>query len=183
MEERTDDVVASAAAVVDEVTSEEPAAELTTDDQAPADLAAPETVAAEEAAVAAASAGPTDPLLEQFNLLWDQFSDVLTKKGFFADRPEYTVSNSKRSEIGAVKRASLQAARERIDVLYSLPADKIVALAKAGLPYVDRKVNPPNLRLQCFYYRVQHPGGEFICAYAGHCTMSFLPFMHWQVVW
>lgn len=144
MEERADDVVARAASVLDEVTAEEHAAEPNTADQAPADLAAPETVAAEEAAAATAPAVPTDPLLEQFNLLWDQYSDVLTNKGFFADRPEYTVSNSKRSEIGAVKRASLQAARERIDILYSLPAEKIVALSKAELPYVDRKVGHRN---------------------------------------
>ncbi|BDA42771.1 probable zinc finger Ran-binding domain-containing protein 2 at C-terminar half [Coccomyxa sp. Obi] len=144
MEERADDVVARAASILEEVTAEEHAAEPSTDDQAPADLAAPETVAAEDAA---ATAVPTDPLLEQFNTLWDQYSDVLTKKGFFADRPEYTVSNSKRSEIGAVKRASLQAARERIDILYSLPAEKVVALSKAELPYVDRKTENAKERL------------------------------------
>ena len=136
IEDRADDVLARAASVLDEVSTDEPAAEATIEDQSPAEAAAAET---EDAAPAAAPVS-SDPVLEQFNSLWDQYTDVLTKKGFFADRPEQTVPNSKRSEIGAVKRASLQAARDRIDILYSLPVDKLVTLSKTELPYVDRKV-------------------------------------------
>ncbi len=137
-EERADDVFARAATVLeDEVTADEPAAEASISDQAPAEAAAPAETETDEATAASVH---LDPVWEQFNSLWSQYSDVLTQKGFFADRPEQTVPNSKRSEIGAVKRASLQAARERIDILFSVPVDKLVTLSKTELPYVDRKV-------------------------------------------
>lgn len=164
-EERADDVFAHAASVIDEVITDEPAASDSVNDHSPAGAAAAVETVTEEDAAPAASPVSSDPVLEQFNSLWDQYTDILTKKGFFADRPEQTVPNSKRSEIGAVKRASLQAARDRIDVLFSLPVDKIVALSKTDLPYVDRKV------------RCQFPGTQImliICRTNSLCFRSKL---------
>ena len=42
---------------------------------------------------------------------------------------------AQRTLLGAVKRAQLNLARERPDLLYALPEDKVVALADAPLPH------------------------------------------------
>lgn len=96
---------------------------------------------AEQAQPASSSATHREePLLQQFGELWDQYAEVLSVKGFFNDTPTMRVPNSKRSELGVIKRANLEMARSRIDILYSLPTAKVEALAKAELPYNDRKV-------------------------------------------
>ena len=66
--------------------------------------------------------------------------DQLAAKGFFEDTPEMRVSNSQRSELGVIKRANLEMSRQRTDILYSLPREKLEALSKEDLPYQDRKV-------------------------------------------
>ena len=83
-----------------------------------------------------------DPLIQEFTDLFAELSAELHGRGYYQDRPEYTVPNKSRSELGMEKRALLTMARERIDVLYSLPADKLKAIASNELPYVDRKVLP-----------------------------------------
>ena len=81
-----------------------------------------------------------EPLLQQFGELWERYAELLSVKGFFNDTPTMRVPNSKRSELGVIKRANLEMARNRIDILYSLPTAKLEALAKTDLPYTDRKV-------------------------------------------
>jgi hypothetical protein len=102
--------------------------------------------ALEEPSTAAEESKPRprfeDPLMQQFHELWEQYSDLLASKGFYEDEPGQTVPNTQRSELGAIKRANLQMARDRIDILYSLPTDKLKALCKTELPYSDRKVCP-----------------------------------------
>ena len=82
----------------------------------------------------------TDPVVQEFTQLYDELNTKLKGLGFFDDRPEYTVSNSSRTELGIEKRALLTMSRERVDIVYSLPADKLAHLASQELPYVDRKV-------------------------------------------
>ncbi len=65
----------------------------------------------------------------------------LAAKGYFEDTPDMRVSNSQRSELGVIKRANLEMSRQRIDILYSLPREKLEALGKEDLPYQDRKVS------------------------------------------
>lgn len=107
---------------------------------------APTPAGVDIAASSSASSSPdglpqfSDPLLKQFAELWDQYASLLMDKGYFKDGPGQTVSNSDRSELGAIKRANLQMSRQRIDLLYSLPQDKLVALSQAELRYTDRKV-------------------------------------------
>ena len=81
-----------------------------------------------------------DPVIQEFEDLYGDLSAQLQEMGFHRDRPEYTVSNQSRSEVGVEKRALITMGRERIDILYSLPVDKLKALAGHELPYVDRKV-------------------------------------------
>ena len=81
-----------------------------------------------------------DPVIQEFVDLYGDLSAQLQEMGFYRDRPEYTVSNQSRSEVGVEKRALITMGRERIDILYSLPVDKLKALAGHELPYVDRKV-------------------------------------------
>ena len=82
----------------------------------------------------------TDPVVQEFTQLYDELNTKLKELGFFEDRPEYTVSNSSRTELGIEKRALLTMSRERVDIVYSLPADKLAHLATQELPYIDRKV-------------------------------------------
>ena len=90
-----------------------------------------------------------DPVIQEFTDLFAALSAELQKRGYYQDRPEYTVPNKSRSELGVEKRALLTMARERIDILYSLPTDKLNAIASNELPYVDRKVLlSPRLLLQ-----------------------------------
>ena len=81
-----------------------------------------------------------DPVIQEFTDLFAALSTELQGRGYYQDRPEYTVPNKSRSELGVEKRALLTMARERIDILYSLPTDKLNAIASNELPYVDRKV-------------------------------------------
>ncbi len=81
-----------------------------------------------------------DPQIQEFTDLYAALSAELHARGYYQDRPEYTVPNKSRSELGVEKRALLTMARERIDVLYSLPSDKLKTIASNELPYVDRKV-------------------------------------------
>ena len=83
-----------------------------------------------------------DPVIQEFTDLFAALSAELQERGYYQDRPEYTVPNKSRSELGVEKRALLTMARERIDILYSLPVDKLKAIADNELPYVDRKVPP-----------------------------------------
>lgn len=96
-----------------------------------ADVPAPE--AAQEPKI-------VDPVIQEFTDLFAALSTELQGRGYYQDRPEYTVPNKSRSELGVEKRALLTMARERIDILYSLPTDKLKAIASNELPYVDRKV-------------------------------------------
>ena len=90
----------------------------------------------------------TDPVVQEFTQLYDELNTKLKELGFFEDRPEYTVSNSSRTELGIEKRALLTMSRERVDIVYSLPADKLAHLASQELPYIDRKVW--SLQVLCF---------------------------------
>ena len=89
-----------------------------------------------------------DPVVQEFTQLYDELNTKLKELGFFEDRPEYTVSNSSRTELGIEKRALLTMSRERVDIVYSLPADKLAHLALQELPYIDRKVHC--LQVLCF---------------------------------
>lgn len=93
-----------------------------------------------------------DPVIQEFVDLYGDLSAQLQEMGFYRDRPEYTVSNQSRSEVGVEKRALITMGRERIDILYSLPVDKLKALAGHELPYVDRKV-------RCLHKRIPMPPG------------------------
>ena len=108
-----------------------------------------DAAAAAETSDASAAAAPstgaeepkiTDPVVQEFTQLYDELNTKLKELGFFDDRPEYTVSNNSRTELGIEKRALLTMSRERVDIVYSLPADKLAHLASQELPYVDRKV-------------------------------------------
>ena len=120
---------AEASAVLEEATT---AADLP--EPVAADIPAPE--AAQEPRI-------VDPLIQEFTDLFAALSAELQERGYYQDRPEYTVPNKARSELGVEKRALLTMARERIDILYSLPADKLQTLASNELPYIDRKVLKP----------------------------------------
>lgn len=141
-DDRAQDVVEHAALVLEEASTDEVAVEASTNEPVPATAEAEAEAVAAESGAAETGHNPKDALLSQFHELWTQYTDVLTKKGFFDDTPGMTVSNTERSEIGVIKRANLQAARDRIDLLYSLPTEKLVALSSVDLPYVDRKVSP-----------------------------------------
>lgn len=97
--------------------------------------------------------------LEQFSELWEKYMEKLAAKGFLQDTPEMRVSNSQRSELGVIKRANLEMSRQRIDILYSLPREKLEALSKQDLPYQDRKVCPRCLRRHI---------GAWLCALSFH---------------
>lgn len=47
-----------------------------------------------------------------------------------------------KTQLGALKRAALRLGRTRPDIIYSLPEDKVAALADAPAPYPDRKARP-----------------------------------------
>ncbi len=116
--------------------------------QAPAEATSaadlPEPSAADSQAPEAAQEPKiADPVIQEFTDLFAALSAELHERGYYQDRPEYTVPNKSRSELGIEKRALLTMARERIDILYSLPVDKLKAIASNDLPYVDRKVRPP----------------------------------------
>lgn len=104
----------------------------------------PEVAAAAAPSTEAAPAAPADAnsAILEFEELFTALTNQLRDLGYYQDRPEYTVPNKSRTELGMEKRALLTMARERIDILYSLPADKLSALAQQELPYVDRKVSP-----------------------------------------
>jgi hypothetical protein len=145
--------------------AEAPAEEVQEEEAAPAE-AGPEHAAA-AAAAAEPAAGPSngaglhseEPLLQQFGVLWEQYAEQLAAKGFFADTPNMRVPNAQRSELGVIKRANLEMARTRTDILYSLPLPKLEALAGAELPYSDRKV------------LVTHMQPYLLCAVATHTKL------------
>ncbi|CAL5219459.1 g1294 [Coccomyxa viridis] len=118
--------------------------EQTETSQAPAEATSaadlPEPSAADSQAPEAAQEPKiADPVIQEFTDLFAALSAELHERGYYQDRPEYTVPNKSRSELGIEKRALLTMARERIDILYSLPVDKLKAIASNDLPYVDRK--------------------------------------------
>lgn len=119
----------------------------------------PSPPAAAAAAPAGARAGGPSGELEQFSELWEKYMEKLAAKGFLQDTPEMRVSNSQRSELGVIKRANLEMSRQRIDILYSLPREKLEALSKQDLPYHDRKVCPRCLRRHI---------GAWLCALSFH---------------
>ncbi len=82
-----------------------------------------------------------DPSIQEFIDVFGTLSAELKDLGYYQDRPEYTVSNTSRSDVGVEKRALITMARERLDIVYSLPAEKLKDLTTHQLPYVDRKVH------------------------------------------
>ncbi|CAK0741840.1 hypothetical protein CVIRNUC_001354 [Coccomyxa viridis] len=100
-----------------------------------------------------------DPVVQEFTQLYDELNTKLKELGFFEDRPEYTVSNSSRTELGIEKRALLTMSRERVDIVYSLPADKLAHLALQELPYIDRKTKNARERLSSTFVE-GHPASD-----------------------
>jgi len=82
-----------------------------------------------------------DPCVQEFVDVFGALSAELKALGYYQDRPEYTVSNTSRSDVGVEKRALITMARERLDIVYSLSAEKLKDLTTHQLPYVDRKVH------------------------------------------
>ena len=74
----------------------------------------------------------------------NSFVQALETRGFFSDEDEAGTERPtvERTQLGALKRAALRLARTRLDIIYSLPEDKVAALAAAPLPYPDRKARP-----------------------------------------
>ena len=66
---------------------------------------------------------------------------ALEARGYFSDEDETVVQapGVEKMQLGALKRAALGLGRKRPDIIYSLPEDKVAALAAAPLPYPDRK--------------------------------------------
>ena len=105
-------------------------------------------IAAEPAIEPAVAADPAadpaeissaDPSLENFLQHWQAYTEALAAKGYFHDEV-LDISSTEIEQYGIIKRATLKLARERPDLLYSLPESKIVALLLQKLPYDERKV-------------------------------------------
>lgn len=97
-------------------------------------LLQPEPAASSEAVVSA------DPSLSNFLQSWKVYTEALATQGFFRDEV-FDLSSTEVEQYGIVKRANLNMARERPDLLYSLPEAKIVNLISQPLPYSERKVS------------------------------------------
>lgn len=66
---------------------------------------------------------------------------ALEARGFFSDEDDTGMQTpvADKTQLGALKRAALRLGRTRPDIIYSLPEDKVAALADAPVPYPDRK--------------------------------------------
>ncbi|KAK9822863.1 hypothetical protein WJX81_005882 [Elliptochloris bilobata] len=89
----------------------------------------------------------------EFESLWSSFVDALEVRGYFSDETDdgTQVPIAQKTEVGALKRAQLRLARARADIIYSLPEDKVVALAEATLPYPERKTANASKRLKATF--------------------------------
>ena len=69
---------------------------------------------------------------------------ALEARGFFSDEDDTGMQTpiADKTQLGALKRAALRLGRTRPDIIYSLPEDKVAALADAPVPYPDRKARP-----------------------------------------
>ena len=69
---------------------------------------------------------------------------ALEARGFFSDEDDAgnPTPAADKTQLGALKRAALRLGRTRADIIYTLPEDKVAALAAAPLPYPDRKARP-----------------------------------------
>ena len=80
--------------------------------------------------------------LSQHNILSEV--QALEARGFFSDEDDTGMQTpiKDKTQLGALKRAALRLGRTRLDIIYSLPEDKVAALADAPVPYPDRKARP-----------------------------------------
>lgn len=93
----------------------------------------------EQSATVAAELASANASLQLFLQQWATYTAALSQFGFFRGE-EHDISSTEVDQYGVVKRANLNLARERQDLLHSLPQAKIVALTKQKLPYDERKV-------------------------------------------
>ena len=88
---------------------------------------------------AAPGVSSADPSLQNFLQQWGAYTAALTAQGFFRDE-SFDIHSTDVEQYGVVKRANLNLARERPDILHALPKAKVVHLAQQELPYDERKV-------------------------------------------
>ncbi|KAK9824281.1 hypothetical protein WJX72_009155 [[Myrmecia] bisecta] len=96
----------------------------------------------------------TNPVVQTFRSAWTAYLGRLFASGYFAEEADQPPEQGdKPYSLGIVKRANLRLARDRPDILYSLPEDKIEAVVKATPPYTDRKIDNATKRLTATFIK------------------------------